>query len=65
MHGSGWLGLSAGDAGKLRDLRLASLLNIGNSSGKVRRRRLNVPALYELEGQHRYGRRFNPAGLIA
>lgn len=35
---------------KLRDPRLAPPLNIGNSSGKVRRRRPNVPALYELEG---------------
>ena len=31
----------------------------------IRRRRLNVPALYDLEGQYRYGRSFNPAGLIA
>ncbi len=31
----------------------------------IRRRRLNVPALYDPEGQYRYGRGFNPAGLIA
>ncbi|ARC35489.1 nitrate reductase [Paracoccus yeei] len=31
----------------------------------IRWRRLNVPALYDPEGQYRYGRGFNPAGLIA
>ncbi|WP_018001027.1 NCS1 family transporter [Paracoccus sp. N5] len=31
----------------------------------IRRRRLNVPALYDPEGQYRYHRGFNPAGLIA
>lgn len=31
----------------------------------IRRRRLNVPALYDPEGQYRYGRGFNPAGLLA
>ncbi|WP_207100179.1 NCS1 family transporter [Paracoccus shandongensis] len=31
----------------------------------IRRRRLNVPALYDPEGQYRYTGGFNPAGLIA
>lgn len=31
----------------------------------VIRRRLNVPALYDPEGQYHYARGFNPAGLIA
>ncbi|WP_260466427.1 NCS1 family transporter [Pseudomonas luteola] len=31
----------------------------------IRRRRLNVPQLYELQGQFHYWRGFNPAGLLA
>ncbi|CAI3809546.1 MULTISPECIES: NCS1 family transporter [Pseudomonas] len=31
----------------------------------IRRRRLNVPQLYELHGQFHYWRGFNPAGLLA
>ena len=31
----------------------------------IRRRRLNVPDLYRLDGQFRYAGGFNPAGLIA
>lgn len=31
----------------------------------IRRRRVNVPALYDSEGQYRYLHGFNPAGLIA
>ena len=30
----------------------------------IRRRRLNVPQLYELQGQFHYWRGFNPAGLL-
>ncbi|GGF78839.1 nitrate reductase [Paracoccus acridae] len=31
----------------------------------IRRRRVNVPALFDPDGQYRYARGFNPAGLIA
>ncbi len=31
----------------------------------IRGRRLNVPALYDVQGQYRYAGGFNPAGLIA
>ena len=31
----------------------------------IRNRRVNVPALYDPEGQYRYHRGFNPAGMIA
>ena len=31
----------------------------------IRRRRLNVPDLYRLDGQYRYAGGFNPAGLVA
>ena len=31
----------------------------------IRRRRVNVPDLYRLDGQYRYAAGFNPAGLIA
>lgn len=64
LHGSGWLGLSAGDAGKAARSPSGTAVEHRQQQRQAPPTPPERPGALRTGGQYRYGRGFNPAGLI-